>query len=375
LAAYGGPYPGSFVPMLEAAHEAVQSQGWSFEAVMTPAVEERPWYADLRERGVTTRIAPRTDRRNATAWLRTMLAEQAEPVLLHTHFSDFDVPAVIAARGHPGTSVLWHLHSPISRTLPVRATNTVRFGVFGRLADRILCVGARIREDAVRRLAPPGRTQVFLNGIDVNRFSSIDSADRAAARVRMELPADSVVLLLFAWDWERKGGPLLLKTVSELRQRRRDVVALVVGAPERARDEADRLRLGEAIRTVAPTDDTRALYAVADVFISASTAEGLPFAMLEALCSGVPVVASDIPSHSDVSGGLPACRLASRDARAFSDMVEAELDSAVADRITRLAASRAEIENSLSLQSWSERLVGVYRQVLSTRARGASPQS
>lgn len=362
LSAYGGPYEGSFIPMLQAAHDAVQARGWNFEAVFSPGVDMHAWYAKLRERGVNTRVAPATDRRGV-GWIRSLLDEANDPVLLHTHFSDFDLPAALAVRGHADAAVIWHLHSPIAGGFGLRARNTLRFGVFGRMTDRILCVGAQIREDAVHRLAPSARTRVFLNGIDVDHYTQIDRSDRGVARAGMKLPPESVVLVLFAWDWERKGGPLMLETVRELRRRGGNPLALLVGAPDVARSAARQLGIEQDVRWIPPVDDASRLYAVADLFISASTAEGLPFAMLEALCSGVPVVASDISAHRDVSSGLPGCRLASREPAAFATAIERELDAA-ADRDFRLTASRAEVARSFSLTDWSQRLLGVYDDVI-----------
>ncbi|MDQ6811629.1 MAG: hypothetical protein M3Z95_07000 [Actinomycetota bacterium] len=50
-------------------------------------------------------------------------------------------------------------------------------------------------------------------------------------------PADATALLLFARDWERKGGRLFLETVRELTRLGRRVLAVIVGAPERGRTE------------------------------------------------------------------------------------------------------------------------------------------
>jgi glycosyltransferase involved in cell wall biosynthesis len=364
MAAYGGSYSGSFIPMLEAARAAVEQRGWSYQAVFTHGAEQPPWQAELHARKVGLRVAPEMGVRAATAWLRRFLAEQAGPTVLHTHFSRWDIPAVLATCRRRDTAVIWHLHTRLSDELVVRTRNLVRFGVAGRLIDRILCVAPEIRDKAVARLAPSQRTQVFPNAIDVSRYAPIPAAERAEARARFDFPIRSALLLVFAWDWETKGGPLLMGTVQELLRRGRTVHAIVVGSEDRARGAAAHLGLKDAVHPTPPVLDARMLYGAADIFVAASLGEGMPFALLEAIACGTPVVASDIAGHRFAGGMLTACRLVPRLPTAFADAIEAELAAGVRDRTERLAQSRAVIERDFSLERWSQRLVHVYDEVL-----------
>jgi glycosyltransferase involved in cell wall biosynthesis len=373
LAAYGGPYGGSFVPMLAAAREGVERRGWSFEAVFTPGVERWSWYEALRSQGVRARVAPALDTRRAVAWVRTLLQEDPTQTLLHTHFSRWDVPAALAARGRPGTHVVWHVHTPLLSTAKARATNLVKFGVLGRAADRLLCVGPEIEHAVRARLAPPGRTRLFPNGIDFEHFVPPDAAERAAARAQLELPPAATVLVSFVWDWERKGGPLFLDAVARLRARGRDVIAAPVVLGKRLQALAAEHAHDAAVRPLEASDDVRPLYAAADVFVTASRAEGMPFAMLEALACGTPVVASDIPSHSFVGDDLPARRLAARDGASIAAAIEAELDDASEARAARVGATRARLEERFSLAGWRERLMTLYSELAPDAGPDAEP--
>jgi glycosyltransferase involved in cell wall biosynthesis len=363
LAAYGGPYGGSFIPMLQAARAAVESRGWSFEAVFSSGADRYPWYEALRESGAQSRVAPPLGRGGAIPYTRSLLAERPGPALLHTHFSRWDLPAVFAGRRRGHTAIAWHLHTRLEEGPAAALRNAVRFGSVGRFADRILCVSPEIREKIVRRLAPPRRTDVLTNGIDVRHFKPAPLDAVVEQRARIGAPEGVPVLLMFAWDWETKGGELLLETIRELHRRGRDVHAAIVGSEQTARAQADRLGVAAWVQTIPPVQDTASLYGAAEVFIAASVAEGMPFALLEALACGTPVVGSDIPAHRFAAEQLPACRLAPRLPAAFADAVEAELAATDSDRDARLAASRAWIERELSLQTWSERLRGVYEAI------------
>jgi glycosyltransferase involved in cell wall biosynthesis len=363
LAGYGGPYPGSFVPMLRTARTAVEARGWSFEAVFPAESERHGWFQSIREEGMAVRAATRGSIGAASAQVTRLVRERPARTLLHTHFSIWDMPAAAAGWATAAT-VVWHLHSPLEDSVSARARNAVRFGVIGRSVQRILCVGPEIRSKAVARLAAPARTEVFVNGVDTARFATRRAGEREAARAALGVAPDAAVLLLFGWDWQRKGGPLLLETVRELRRRGSEVVALIVGANVEAREEARQFGVETAVQMSAPQDDARLLYTAADVFIAASTAEGMPFAMLEALACGTPVIASAIPSHRFAQGSLPACRVVERRGHAFADAVTAELAADPADRAMRLQRSRAEIEREYSLTRWSERLTELYDHLL-----------
>jgi len=374
LAAYGGAYTGSFIPMMQAARRAVESRGWAFETVFSSGAERYPWHGALRESGFPTRVAPALGRGAAVPWTRELLDERQGPTLLHTHFSQWDVPAVLAGRRHRDTAVVWHLHTRLEDDTAAVLRNAVRFGSFGRLTDRILCVAPQIREKAVRRLAPARRTEVLTNGIDVSRFAPPPAQARlkrrSETRERLGVPQDRTVLLMFAWDWETKGGELLLETVRELRARSRDVHAVIVGSQDTAQSEARVRGVEDLVHPIGPVQDTPALYGAVDLFIAGSVAEGMPFSLLEAVAAGTPVLASDIPGHRFAARSLPACRLAPRLPGAFADAIEAEIAADDNDRERRLAQSRTWIEQELSLSSWSQRLGEVYDSVASRRRWG-----
>ncbi len=349
--------------MLEAAQRASVSKGWAFEAVFTPGAEKHAWYGELLEKGVPISVAPRMGTRAACAWVRELTMAHQGPQLLHTHFSFWDLPTALGTRGL-SVPVVWHLHSRLSDELATRVKNLVRFGLVGRMVERILCVGPEIRAKALGRLAPARRTQLFPNGIDMARFAPVTPPEQAAARGRLSLTAGEEVLLLFGWDWETKGGPLLLDAVAELSRAGRPVLALVVGPPDPARAAAARRGLERNVRVIPPAEDVRGLYAAADVFVAASPAEGLPFSLLEALSCGTPVVASDIEAHRYVAGGLPGCRLAARRGSDFAEAIAAELDAGVVDRSARLQRSRVLIEDQFALARWSARVVELYEELL-----------
>jgi glycosyltransferase involved in cell wall biosynthesis len=358
LADYGGPYPGSFVPMLRAVGDAAAQRGWSFDAVFTPVAATRQWFADMTADGLPVRVAPAAGRRALTAWLEEVLAERREPTVLHTHFSTFDLPALVTARRHPEVRVIWHMHTRLPPGPVGAVRNALKFGIAGRRVDAMLCVSADMKAGAHRRLAPAGRLVVFLNAVDLERFQpAATENERALARGQLGLPLGRPLLVHFGWDWDTKGGDLFLATVDLLRRAGVDVIALSVGGGEPARAASARLGLGDRVRVVEPRDDVRIFYAAADVFVASSRAEGMPYAVLEALCTGTPAVVSAIPIHATFAEETAGCVLAERRPRAFAEAIQCVLSARAEDRfpvdMNRLAAR-------LDLGTWAQRLLDLY---------------
>ncbi len=106
------------------------------------------------------------------------------------------------------------------------------------------------------------------------------------------------------------------------------------------------------------------LYAAADVFVSPSRAEGMPFSILEALASSVPVAASDFPGQAAIARGLGACRVTPLDAQALAGAIASLLDRDP-DAAASDAASAAErVRTEYDLVPWSARLLDLYDEVL-----------
>ena len=362
LAAYGGSYPGSFVPMLRAINDGALDRGWSFEAVFTSEAASHPWYAELEDDGVLARIAPDGSRRSLSSWLGELVAEQQRETVLHTHFTQFDLPAAMASRRHNNTVAMWHIHNRPEPGLGKTIRNTLKFAVAGRLVDRILCVSADTAE-VVRRCGAPGqRVVVFPNAIDLERFRLAAADERNAARAELDIAAGRPLLVHFGWDWDIKGGDLFLEAVAVLAGEGIDVTAMCVGGGEPAQAASVRLGIVDRVLVVPARDNVRATYAAADLFVSSSRAEGaMPFAALKSLSVGTPVVASMIPNHILLSERVNGCVLAERDPRSFADALRSALSARAEHRLTVDIASLAE---SLDLRAWVGRLLDLYAERL-----------
>jgi glycosyltransferase involved in cell wall biosynthesis len=361
LAAYDGPYPGSSIPMIRAALLEAGRRGWHAEAVFAETARGRDWLGLFAEDGIPARIVPRGSRRAMAGELRSLMDERpGEPTVLHTHFTAYDVPAVMAARGRPDTSVIWHLHTPPDESLRGRLRNRAKFSLFGRDVDRVLCVAPHLAE-RVSAMVEDGRASFFPNGIDTARFHRATPDERRRARAELGVTSEGPLLGHLAWDWQVKGGDILLEAVRRLKDDGRPVAVVTrVAEPDAATELRDRLGLEHEVTVLESLERIQTLYAAIDAFVSPSRMEGMPFAVLEALLSGVPVVMSDIPGHALIAGEYPGCRLVPGTPDGIAAGVAGLLDQPADLLASETTEAARRIAAQMGLEAWTGRLFEQY---------------
>jgi len=352
--------------MVRSLASGARDRGWEPELGFSELAVGRDWYERLgSEFSGSVFTVPDGSRREDGRWLLDRLA-QPGPVLLHTHFTRFDVAAAWLGRRRPGTAVVWHLHTPHPPTLRSRLRDTIKFRLLGRGVNAILASGADPAMVAIRAGARADRVEVVGGGIETARFTPPTGEGRFRARNALSIPETGPVLLHFAWDWELKGGELFLEAVRALvdSDQLESPLAITVGGGEAARRGVERLGLDDDFRLIEPTDDVQSLYRAADLFVSTSRMEGQPFAVIESILSGLPVVAVDLPGHRDICEQLDSCRVVEPAAEPIADAA-VELLGRPADESERQAAeARRGLESRFDLTPWTERMLDRYRAAL-----------
>ena len=218
--------------------------------------------------------------------------------ILHTHGYKSDVIGFLAALSGKtrwvATNHVWH---PTSRTL--RLYESVDAFVL-RFAKRVVAVSRPIREDLISVSVPPANIRVISNGVDVDCFRQ--SGSTQALRADLGLGDRDVVVTIVGRLSPEKGHRTFLEAARRLCSNNRDNVKfLIVGdgpMKDELRAEVTRLNLADRVIFTGFRNDMPEIYALSDVMVNASSIEGLPMTLLEAMASGVPVVAAR-------TGGIP----------------------------------------------------------------------
>jgi glycosyltransferase involved in cell wall biosynthesis len=139
------------------------------------------------------------------------------------------------------------------------------------------------------------------NGVDVKRFEPQDRLQRrSAARAELNVDPETFVLLLIGNDWRKKGLHTLIESLDECRDL--PIRLFVVGKDDEKPFEAKIQRLGllDRVRFLAPSEDVMKFYAAADAYVGPSLEDAYGLPVIEAMASGLPVIASVNAGVSEV---------------------------------------------------------------------------
>jgi glycosyltransferase involved in cell wall biosynthesis len=178
-----------------------------------------------------------------------------------------------------------------------------------RRASRSFAVSERLRQFAIALGAHPEKVKTIPNGIDPALFSP---RNRMACRIKHGLAQDRPIVLSAGALVERKGHHRIIQALKSIAASAPGVQLVIAGGPgpegqyERIlRDLVSHLDLDHAVRFLGPVsaEAMAEIMSAADVFCLASTNEGWPNVVHEALACGTPVVATDVGAVPEMLDG------------------------------------------------------------------------
>jgi glycosyltransferase involved in cell wall biosynthesis len=166
-----------------------------------------------------------------------------------------------------------------------------------------------------------------------------------------------------------KNLPLLIDAVAEIRRSRPDVVLVLVGEGPQAAAltvRAQAAGVADAVRLVGyvAQEDTPAWYRTADVFALSSDFDNSPNVVLEAMASGLPVVATDVGGLRDY---VTPPRNGALVAKGSSGEMAASIDRYLGDAALAAATGRQNRGDAVERFSWpvsASRMLAVFERIV-----------
>lgn len=289
---------------------ALSRQGYQVHAAFTPQSWAEPPEAsnlglDLYHPVAIARSAsPLALVRSTWSLWRLFVCEGFTLVHVHTPVAAIAARLAAALAGVPVvfyTAHGFYFHERMPRLQ--RWLHIAVEALLARLTTELLTVSSEDAALAKRlQFKPAARIHAIGNGVDTQRFVSPTPEQKQVQRSRFGLDPQAVVIGIVARLVAEKGYGELLEAFARLAVRVPEAQLFLCGA-RLSSDHAGSvdtklLDLQAAFpgRVVAPggIDDPELAYQAMDIFCLPSWREGLPYTVIEAMLTGLPVVATNI---------------------------------------------------------------------------------
>jgi glycosyltransferase involved in cell wall biosynthesis len=240
----------------------------------------------------------------------------------------------------------------------------------GRLTTQLIAVSDGERIVIMRdRLVPPDRLCVIENGVDALQIRD----EAAAPHVRqlceqLGLNGQQPIIGTAGRMVPQKDPLTFVRAAAQLRQTYPTAQFVWCGDGElRTATEQLAAHLNVPLITTGHQENSAAIMQTFDVFVLPSIYEGLPFALLEAMALGIPIVASDISGVRDVLGDQQAGWLTEpRNETALATTIERAL-SQTSESQRRTHAAQHLVETQYSVQLMVQRHLELYQHLVQSK--------
>ncbi len=254
----------------------------------------------------------------------------------------------------------------VTRRMDYRPNRVFAPYLFNRAVDGVVAISTGVADSLEAAGVDRQRVTVIHSGVDCERFRPPTSQERTDARGALGISDDEIVISAVGALEQRKGHRYLIEAIGALAARpaSNKLKCFIVGQGsihKVLQGEIAVSRSLERIKLLGRVDDPRAVLWASDVFAMPSLKEGLGVAALEAMASGLPVIASDVGGLREVvedgrSGILVPPANAGAIASAIGQLAEsAELRSQMG------AAARLRVAENYSMETMAAQTLALYR--------------
>ena len=289
--------------------------------------------------------------------------------IVHAHLArDYPLAAFAARRARGARLILTrHVLFPLSRI----------HRILLRRVARVIAVSQAVADGLIEQgIFDRGKIVLIHNGIDLDRFAKTREDDVA----KLQKPRARLCVGTIGELAPVKGQENFLRAAAIVSSQRDDVDFVIAGEDKSRTGEnrlllermIDELDLGQRVRIDGWADDVVELVRTLDVFVSASRSESFGIAMVEAMASGVPVVATMTGGAQEIiDPDQTGLLVPIGDAEALAESIRGLLDDP--NRREHLAANAWRMASErFSLDRMITKTEQVYQEVLDHYLPGAS---
>ncbi len=214
--------------------------------------------------------------------------------LVHCHEMKGRLYGLLAAMGTPARLITTN-HNWIRSDFLVTCFESLD-AFYIRFFPKIVAVSPEVRQLMRRHLTPDKKMQVIINGIDMQEFRQ-DPESRDKIRREFKIAPKTPLIGAFGRISPEKGQRYFLAAAAQVLKVFPEARFILVGdgfQGEEMRQYTVELGISDAVIFAGFRPDVAAFYSALDIFVLPSLLEGTPMALLEAMSTQLPVIASEV---------------------------------------------------------------------------------
>ena len=227
--------------------------------------------------------------------LREVLQNQKLPIVLHSH----GFKALIASYMAKGKAPHLHTHhGNTAHTFKVRVYEKIAMLTM-KSCNQVIAVSAKMKEDLDKILKPFNKISVVENMLSLKNASRIR---QERSEIKEPSDEDKIKLLFVGRLSPEKGLISFLECLSQFPLKEKFSLTILGDGVERSATEIfiHKHNLSEIVTMHGFVADPSEFFITPDILIMPSIREGLPMTLIEALSSGVPVIANNVGAISSL---------------------------------------------------------------------------
>ena len=254
--------------------------------------------------------------------------------------------------------------------IPQKLTQEAIKMVISHLADKIDCITtpSESMKTLIKDYGIKNRIEVIPNAIDLNSFKEKDEKKSLKIKRRYNLKEEDKIILYVGRVAQEKSIDKIIKALAIIKRKSINRVKLLIVGKGPAMDELIQLgkRLGledDIIFTGSVSnEEIHHYYKIAYLFAITSTSESFGIVIIEALASGIPVLAVRAPGAVDILTHGVDGLLTEDNVEHFAALLKKLVtESELRDKLSRGALETSE---QYSIDVVAERMLNLYREVI-----------
>lgn len=347
VCAYAAPYEGNFIASLKALEEKALEKGHKTIYAFPETAKDKDWCKALAERTSVYFLPLSKARIRLSTYrkLKKIYKDNPDLGIIHCHFELYDVPVVLTAKKN--VKVFWHLHDAIGDIddRHNRFAQKMQYKFLHKKAI-LLSVSEKHKDFTVNLGFPKNQAFYLPNGLNTNAIELVNSP-------YIERQND---FLMFGWLYKIKGVDLCVKAHKTLKNKYH---IAIVGKSDTKELIISEFGGVENLDVIAPVENVNTLYNNAKCFLHISRAEGLSYALLEAIYSGLPVVCSNIKENMFAEEFPTVYMVENENVLSISQGMDLVVKKGLPSR-EDVNLSRKIIEEKYSIKRWTEEVLNFY---------------